>query len=77
VLAKTDQRVLSALATLRTDQDFIVVTGWIRQSLSDLDAQARHTKDEVLVRWCQGGAQALEDLLERAESAADVIRKSR
>jgi arginine repressor len=77
VLAKPDHRVLNALATLRGSQDFIVVTDWIRQSLSDLDVQTRHTKDEILVRWHQGAAQVLEDLLDRAESAGDVIRKSR
>jgi len=77
LLAKTDQRVLNALVALRASHDFDVVREWIELSLSDLDDEARHTKDETLLRWYQGAAQALESLVDRINAAPDVIRKSR
>lgn len=77
MLAKTDPKVLGALARLANDQDFLVVKEWLEASRDGLYAQVTRTRDDVLVRWYQGMAQAIEDLLDHAESAQAALRKSR
>lgn len=77
MLAKPSNQVLSALASLQGDQSFATVRDWLCQSLDDLYANGASAKDDVIVRWHQGAAQAVRDFLEKAESAAEVIRKSR
>jgi len=77
MLVKPSPRVLSALASLEGDQDFIVVTGWLNASLQQLYTDSTRIQDEVLVRWNQGAAQLVEDLLLKVATARDVINKSR
>lgn len=77
MLAKPSHQVLSALASLQGEQNFETVRDWLQQSLDDLYANGASTKDDVLVRWHQGAAQAVRDLLDKAATASEVIRKSR
>ena len=75
MLAHPTKRVIQALATLESDADFQEVLGWMRESLTQIDRDSRRTKDEVQTRWLQGAGQTIEDLLTRATSARDTIRK--
>lgn len=77
MLAKPNQKVLSALASLRGDPNFSTVLDWMCQSLDNLYADGASAKDDVIVRWHQGAAQAVRDFLDKADSAHEVIRKSR
>lgn len=74
---KVDARVLSALARLQTDADFIVFKDWLEAVRSSLHAEAPMILDETLLRWNQGKAQAVGDILDRIESAQAALRKSR
>lgn len=77
MLAKPSNQVLSALASLQGDQNFATVRDWLCQSLDDLYANGASAKDDVIVRWHQGAAQAVRDFLDKAATASEVIRKSR
>ena len=77
MLRKPSQQVLSALATLEGNSQFETVRTWLEDSLLDLYRDSARTKDEVLSRWQQGAAQAVEELLTKAKEAPEVIRKSR
>jgi len=77
VLKQPNQQVLSALAAVNVDSRFEIVKRWLKESLDGLDADNRITKDDVVVRWNQGGAQVLNELLTKLESASDALRKSR
>lgn len=77
MLTKPEQRVLSAFAALANDSDFVTIRGWLEQCRNDLYAEIASTRDDVLVRWRQGMAQAIEQLLEKADTASEVLRKSR
>jgi hypothetical protein len=77
VLTKPSNKVLSAIASLQNDQNFSVIRDWLTESLESLYVNGSTTKDDVVVRWNQGAAQVVRDLLEKCESASEVIRKSR
>lgn len=77
MLSKPDQQVLSALAALEGNPNFETVRAWLVQSRQDLYANSCITKDEVLSRWMQGAAQAVDEFLTKAQQAPEVIRKSR
>lgn len=77
MLKQADTQVLSALATLQGNPQFETVKSWLRESLQDLHVTTASTKDEVLTRWNQGAAQAVAELLDKAENATTVLRKSR
>lgn len=77
MLAKPDNQVLSALAALEGNPNFETVRAWLVQSRQDLYVESCETKDEVLSRWKQGAAQAVNEFLTKAQQAPDVIRKSR
>lgn len=77
MLAKPSQQVLAALASLQGNPSFETVRAWLEQSRQDLYVESCETKDEVLSRWKQGAAQAVNELLTKAAEAPEVIRKSR
>lgn len=77
MLKQPNQQVLSALAAVNVDARFEIVKRWLKESLDGLDADTRITKDEVVVRWNQGAAQAIHELLTKLESSSDALRKSR
>ncbi len=77
MLKKPTPQVLNALASLEGNLQFETVRSWMEESLQDLFRGSVSTKDEVLSRWQQGAAQAVEDFLHKAQEAKEVIRKSR
>ena len=77
MLKKPSQQVLNALSSLEGNSQFETVRSWLEESLQDLYRDSVNTKDEVLSRWQQGAAQAVEDLLTKASEAPEVIRRSR
>jgi hypothetical protein len=77
VLKQTNPQVLSALASLQGNASFETVRSWLQASLNDLHAENTLAKDDVVVRWNQGAAQVLTELLKKVETAPDVLRKSR
>lgn len=77
MLTKPSHQVIAALASLQGNASFETVKGWLEESLQNLYVDGARTKDEVLCRWQQGAAQAVADLLAKAEDAPAVIRKSR
>lgn len=77
MLKKPSTQVLSALASLEGNTNFETVRSWLDESLQDLRTTSCYTKDEVITRWQQGAAQAVEDLLGRSKEASAILRKSR
>jgi hypothetical protein len=77
MLVKPEHKVLSALAALQGNTNFETILEWMAQSRQTLYADSCRTKDDVLSRWQQGAAQAVDDFLTNAQNAQEVIRKSR
>lgn len=77
MLKKPTPQVLNALASLEGNIQFETIREWLGESLQDLYRGSISTKDDVLSRWQQGAAQAVEDFLAKAQEAKDVIRRSR
>jgi hypothetical protein len=77
MLKKPSTQVLAALSQLEGNPSFETVRTWLNESLQDLYRNSCNTKDDVLSRWNQGAAQAVEDLLAKASDATEVIRRSR
>lgn len=77
MLKSPDQKVLVALAALQGNSQFETVRDWLKESLQDLYMSSVSTRDEVLSRWNQGAAQAVSELLEKADNAPAALRKSR
>lgn len=77
MLKQPSQQVLSALSSVNVDPRFEIVKRWLKESLDGLDADTRLTKDEVIVRWNQGAAQAVSELLTKLDTAIDALHKSR
>jgi hypothetical protein len=77
MLVRPNQQVLSALASLQGNASFETVRAWLEDSRQHLYSGMSVTKDEVLTRWQQGAVQAVDELLETACNAQEVIRKSR
>lgn len=75
MMARPDQRVLSALASLEGNPDFEVVMQWLRQSREDQVNAGMYDKDDVLVRWSQGAYQALDSLISTAEAARKNLKR--
>lgn len=77
MLAKPTNQVLAALTALQGNPNFETVRAWLEQSRQALYVESCETKDEVLSRWKQGAAQAVNELLTKAAEAPEVIRRSR
>lgn len=76
MLDKPSLRVLSALSSLE-GSDFDVFKGWLKESLANLYTDSCRTSDEVHSRWKQGAAQAIEEILEKSETARATLNKIR
>ena len=70
---KPSRQVISALATLQGQHDFEVIRDWLQRTLDDLTEINELTKDEVQVRWNQGAAQQLRELLRIAREARSLL----
>lgn len=77
MLVKPNQQVLNALSSLEGNQSFETILEWLKESRQHLYHDSCITKDEVLTRWQQGAAQAVDEFLTKATEASDVIRRSR
>lgn len=77
MLQRPDNQILVALASLKGNPQFETIKAWLESSLQDLYRESVETRDDVLSRWKQGGAQAVRELLDTAHQADEVLRKSR
>jgi hypothetical protein len=77
MLARPSQQVLNALSSLKGNSQFETIRSWLEDSLQDLYRDSANTKDEVLCRWQQGAAQAVNEFLQKSNEADQVLRKSR
>lgn len=77
MLSKPSQQVTAALASLEGNIHFETLRTWLEESRQSLYRDSCMTKDEVLSRWQQGAAQAVDEFLTKASEASDVIRRSR
>jgi hypothetical protein len=75
VLKQTPARVISALASLEGNNDFEALRMYLQESLDELRSESATTKDEVILRWQQGGIQVLTELLDRAAKARELTYK--
>jgi hypothetical protein len=53
------------------------VKSWLEESLQDLYRDSTLTKDEILSRWKQGAAQAVDGFLNTTKNSQESLRKSR
>jgi hypothetical protein len=77
VLSQIEKETINALAQLHGNIHFEQVKTWLRESLRELEKITPQTKDEVQLRWNQGGQQVLETFLQKADGAEETIRKIR
>jgi hypothetical protein len=77
MLEKPSQRVLSALSTLEGNPDFEEIKGWLSENLQQLYTDSISTQDDTMCRWRQGAAQVVADFLKKANTAREVLNKSR
>lgn len=45
---------------------------WLKENLEAIRDESAYLKDEVSMRWAQGGMQVLSELLEKARSARQL-----
>lgn len=77
MLNQIDKETINALAQLQGNIHFEQVKTWLHESLRELERVTPQTKDEVQLRWNQGGQQVLATFLQKADGAEEVIRKIR
>ncbi len=75
MLKQTPARVISALASLEGNSEFEVLRMYLSECLSELHDTSATTKDEVVLRWQQGGIQVLTELLDRASKSRELTYK--
>lgn len=74
MLRKPDQRQLKALRNLQTNEDWKVVMQWLEHSLGNIREDSDRQGDAIQLRWNQGGAQSLSDLLDNAKNAVEKLK---
>lgn len=57
------------MAALRSNENFQVITAYLRDCLDKTDIDKRKSVEEHKTRWLQGGAQDLEQLLTLIEKS--------
>lgn len=77
MLVKPSQQVTAALSALEGNIHFETIRSWLEDSRQHLYIDSCRTKDDVLSRWQQGAAQAVDEFLTKASEASEVIRRSR
>lgn len=63
------------MASLEGHPDFEAIREYLKQCLNDLQVNSATTKDEVVLRWQQGGIQVLSELISRAGDARELTYK--
>lgn len=74
-MIQADQNVLEALHRLQFQDDFHTLLSWCDRSLADIDQSLRVTEDDRHLRQLQGAAQALNEILNTAATATQVLKK--
>ena len=69
-------RVVEALARLWGDSDFQVVLDALEIEMRGTLLTMTTTKDEVALRWMQGSAQTLGELLDLSRQAQEIAYRS-
>lgn len=77
MLTNPSERVISALAALRSDTEWQEVVGWLRENAKTLMLRLTETKDDITLRQEQGAAQTLAQILELDEKSMDLVHKMR
>lgn len=75
MLRQTPARVIAALASLEGNSEFEALRTYMQECLQELHNDSATTKDEVVLRWQQGGIQVLTELLGRAANARELTYK--
>ena len=75
MLTKPNEKQLRALRNLRLSQDFEDVREWLQQALAQTRRETDREANEVQLRWNQGAAQVMADLLHYAEHASEKLRQ--
>lgn len=63
------------MASLEGHPEFEVIREYLQACLRDLQINSATTKDDVVLRWQQGGTQVLSELLARAANARELTYK--
>jgi hypothetical protein len=71
---KLDQQAIESLARIKIQEPRFVE--WLQSRLEKCRDDAVMQRDDVPIRWAQGRAQELRDILEAVNSAADILRKA-
>jgi hypothetical protein len=72
MICRPDKKVMQALAMLRSNQHFELVRLWLADSLAQTHEDGSRAKDVFMVRWRQGQAQDLEELLKLIEQSKNL-----
>jgi hypothetical protein len=75
VLKQTPARVIAALASLEGNSEFEALRMYLQECLEELRNDSATTKDEIILRWQQGGIQVLGELLDRAAKSRELTYK--
>jgi len=75
MLEKPSEQQLKALRTLSMSKDWEPVKQWLEESLNKIRRSSDREPDETQLRWKQGAAQALSELLEEAEHVIETLKK--
>lgn len=67
MIYKPDEKVMKAFAALRSNENFKVISLYLADCLDRTDQDCRKTVEEHKVRWLQGQAQDLDELLRLIE----------
>ncbi|GMQ92430.1 MAG: hypothetical protein BMS9Abin11_1759 [Gammaproteobacteria bacterium] len=74
VRMRTDTRDYEVLASTHAGNPKLVE--WLNRRLKSMDELARKAREDVDVRWAQGRAQELLEIIEGLEGAAEILRKA-
>lgn len=68
---------LEALATIKNNPNFQIITQWLNESLSETLSKCMTEHDSTALRQAQGEAKTLFDFLHFVEEARAIIEKNK
>lgn len=71
-----DQRVLEAIARLHGDADWDALVEGLKEELSALHRDMTICREEVPLRWMQGAAQTISELLDLHARAQEIVYRA-
>ena len=74
-MIKPDERVLKAILSLESNDDFKVVKGWMEARLTKTALDSCLTPTEPMRTWKQGRVQELAEILKEMKEARDNLNK--